>query len=106
MNALAAKVWGNLDGETNRQRRYGQGSVIWGTPLNEILTAKNLPPDVNAPDGLDFIHRRVDDTEIYFVSNRRADPVKVNVRFRVGQRIPELWDAVTGQNSTRGRVQR
>jgi hypothetical protein len=96
VRAIVAKVWGNLDGKANKQRRYGQGTVIWGTPLAEILKARNLPPDVIAPEGLDFIHRRVDDTEIYFVSNKRGDPAQVNVRFRVRQRMPELWDAVSG----------
>ena len=44
----------------------------------------------------DYIHRRDGQTEIYFVSNPKAEPVSVRAVFRVHGLQPELWDPMTG----------
>ncbi|HEX2101230.1 MAG TPA: glycosyl hydrolase, partial [Candidatus Synoicihabitans sp.] len=55
---------------------------------------------------LDFIHRRTDDAEIYFVANRENRPASVDCFFRVADRTPEIWDPVTGQVSGAAGVRR
>lgn len=102
ISALAAKLWGSLDGKTNRQRTYGKGHVIWGVPLRDVLAARDLPPDLIAPASVDFIHRRQDQTDIYFVRNKTSEPIDVNVRFRAAQREPELWDPISSAIQTAG----
>ena len=46
---------------------------------------------------LDYIHRTDGGTEIYFVASRSNSAVNVTVAFRVAGRVPELWNAVTGE---------
>lgn len=45
---------------------------------------------------VDFIHRRVGDTEIYFLANRTGCRLVTECRFRVSGKEPELWNPVTG----------
>ncbi len=46
---------------------------------------------------LEFIHRVVGDTDIYFVSNQRARVEEVDVTFRVSGKTPKLWHPDTGK---------
>ncbi len=61
------------------------GCAPWGSPGS-----------FKAPPLLDFIHRSVDGTDIYFVANRRAVALHADCTFRVSGKQPELWDQVTG----------
>jgi hypothetical protein len=98
---LADEMWGSEESASGN-RRLGSGRVIWGRPLDEIVQADGLAPDIEFRDvspaaKLDWIHRRDGDCEIYFVSNQSAVPATADVVFRVGGKQPELWDAVAGQ---------
>ena len=44
-----------------------------------------------------WIHRRISDADIYFVSNQEPDERIADCTFSVEGRIPELWDAATGE---------
>jgi len=56
--------------------------------------AVGVPPDV---EGIpDWIHRRVGDVDVYFVSNQKPEPFSGKCVFRVTGTKPELWDPVTG----------
>jgi hypothetical protein len=59
-------------------------------PVRGILS----PP---APTLLDYIHRATSDAEIYFVANRSNRWVEADCTFRVADRVPELWDPVSGR---------
>ena len=48
-------------------------------------------------DGLTFIHKRVGDVDIYFVSNLQAQRSATEVTFRVTGKAPQRWDARTGK---------
>jgi hypothetical protein len=56
-----------------------------------------IGPDFNAPEGIDFIHRRDGRNDIYFVRNTATTPASPTVTFRVTDRQPELWDPVSGE---------
>ena len=96
-DALAARLWAHESGEN----KIGAGRVIAQTPALDFFSM-NLQPDfvysgLSTGGELDWIHRRTDDAEIYFVASR-WDPVeKVNCTFRVAGRQPELWNPVTGE---------
>ncbi len=97
---MAAAVWGKCDGKNVKLQVYGKGKVYWNVPLKEILKEKGVGPDFicdNENAFIDFIHRSVGDTEIYFVANRNNRDEKAVCRFRVKGKTPELWDAVTGE---------
>jgi hypothetical protein len=45
-----------------------------------------------------FLHRKLDDADIYFVDNRQDRAESVDATFRVEGKTPELWDAATGES--------
>lgn len=98
---LGALLWGSAENGT-KIRRVGKGRVIWDTPLEKVMAADALPPDLefrgetNAVE-LDWIHRQTDGMDIYFVANLSAVSGQAEVGFRVSGKIPELWDPVTGE---------
>jgi hypothetical protein len=111
VRALALELWGANPGEVG-ERKVGEGRVIWGRTLADIVAADRHAPDVEFRDmtpatvgrrfdgvtvPLDWIHRRDGDTEIYFVANIGDRQASARVAFRTGNGAPQLWDAVTGQ---------
>ena len=99
---LAAALWGDGDGQRVRERLLGKGRILWGKPLREVLAALRVPPDFECPDatagrGLNFIHRRAGDADLYFVANRSNVWTRCDCTFRVGGKQPELWDPVSGE---------
>jgi len=92
---IADEVWPATPGE----RAFGRGKVITGRSVEEVLAAESVEPDFVAAGvraKLDFIHRALDGVDIYFVSNQKHLPGTVYCSFRVAGRLPELWDAQTG----------
>ena len=93
-------LWGREATESGT-RRVGQGRVIWGRTLEEVIRADRLPADMElrgAPSvvKLDWIHRHEGERDIYFLVNLTEQPVQIEVAFRVVGKRPELWDPVTG----------
>jgi hypothetical protein len=72
--------------------------VLTGTDLKEALNHIQIPPDftVSPKDSVLFIHRRTDAEDIYFVSNQSQTMLNLSPEFRVMDKIPELWDPVSG----------
>lgn len=113
---IAGDLWGDLDGKTKTSRAHGEGRVFWGMPLPQVLAEAGLGKDVEltARTGdatLHWIHRRIGDAEVYFVSNARRRAEDVVADFRIAGRVPECWDPMTGQShklpvyeSTKGRT--
>ncbi|WP_147676483.1 glycosyl hydrolase [Algibacter pacificus] len=60
---------------------------------------KNLSPDFESSEtnGIKYIHRKTENADIYFVANRQLAERKITATFRVSGKIPELWDASTGE---------
>ena len=105
VKAIAASIWGDLDGVIRTERRPGKGRIIWGKTPREILIADGVMPDFSftgqaaKPEQCDYIHRTVGDAEVYFVINRTDLTVKTDFTFRVEGKQPKIWDAVTGEAS-------
>jgi len=77
------------------------------TPLNKqqhkLLASieKIIPPDFSLAgrtqsDGLTFIHKQIDDLDVYFVTNLEPKKIATDVTFRVTGKTPQRWNAVTG----------
>ena len=45
VKAVAAEVWGDCDGKTRTERRFGKGRVICGKTPHEVLVADGVGPD-------------------------------------------------------------
>jgi hypothetical protein len=43
---VAAQLWGAIDGKTVTENRVGKGRVFWGKPLEDVLAALGVAPDV------------------------------------------------------------
>jgi hypothetical protein len=99
---LADGLWGQ-ESEAKGSRRVGLGRVAWGMPARELLQADRVAPDValtladgSIARGMDWIHYRIGDAEVYFLAELDGETKSVDATFRVDRRIPELWDAVAG----------
>lgn len=88
------------------QVQVGKGRVIAGTDVESALRMIGIAPDFAYSGGqtdsdLPFVHRKLADTEgggdSYFVVNRRNRTERIEARFRVTGRVPELWHADTGK---------
>ncbi len=98
---LANKIWGE---ENNGKggKKYGKGSVSWGVSAREYLIEKGIPSDFNVPGNdsktdFDYIHYKIAERDVYFVSNQSEERKTFKVQFRVAGLQPELWDALTGE---------
>ncbi len=95
VQALAAKLWGS---PTVKQRSYGKGKILTDMSMEEVFAMLNVVPDCQFAenDPVLYVHRRLGDTDIYFITNQTDKPITINPQFRVKGMQPELWDAVTG----------
>lgn len=86
----------NIWGDTPKAgiRKVGKGSIISGMTLQAALQNLNIEPDVKGNDAL-WLHRRIDDTDWYYVCAPKGSGFKGTLDFRCTGRV-ELWDPVTG----------
>ncbi|HZF64156.1 MAG TPA: glycosyl hydrolase, partial [Chitinophagaceae bacterium] len=101
IQSLAAKLWGKVDSAQLQEQVYGKGKIVWGKTVREVLRQKGITPDVqlktdNSSDSIDYIHRRTADADIYFIRNKKEEPITGNCTFRVKGKQPEWWIAETG----------
>jgi hypothetical protein len=80
---------------------FGKGRVICGKTAREVLLADGVQPDFEVSGGrpdamIDYLHRSTEGAEIYFVANRSNCWEEARCTFRVKDKAPELWDAVSG----------
>lgn len=92
---LADQLWGDGD---------DPAAAIPDIPAREALVDAKIGPDFDvsglengADEKIDFIHRRTDKADIYFVANRTAESQSFTASFRVAGRQPELWDPLTSE---------
>jgi hypothetical protein len=110
---LAEKLWGTLQSPHKiSERKFGAGTIYSGGKLHntsadelyssyentiELLTESGIPEDFKSENNsIRFGHRKTDDRDIYFVSNRTSDFQKVNCTFRAAGEI-EIWMGTTGE---------
>lgn len=92
---LADRLWAG-----GRETKIGQGRIFAGIGVEEALAAIGSTPDqevlATAVPTLNFLHRTLDDGELWFVSNPTARSFVSDIAFRVAGREAELWDAESG----------
>lgn len=98
---LADALWGT-DPKDRGALPVGTGRVIWGRALEEVIRADRLEPDVEfrgvpADVEVDWLHRHGAQHDIYFLANLSEQAISVEAVFRIHERVPELWDPVTGE---------
>ena len=89
-NQLVAQIW-----DSNRPNVYASKRI------GEALQALGVQPDVYCEDmdSLRYVHRTTQDSEIYWLNNRRFHGRSMQTVFRVKGMIPCLWHPETGKIS-------
>jgi len=100
LRKTADELWGSSANAAG-ERKVGNGRVIWGRSVNEVITADRMQPDVEirgVTDNttFDWIHRRHGAMEIYFIANSSDNTLDHEISFRTTGKVAELWNAMTG----------
>jgi len=72
------------------------GNFIKLADWKKIFRMAGVSPDFQGT-GLNYIHRRSDKTDIYFVANPKPEATESPCTFRIADRVPELWNPETGE---------
>jgi hypothetical protein len=101
LKQYADGLWGVESRGSAGVRILGKGRVYWGEPLDRVMNDLHVEADfVYRPHNygikLATIHRRLGNTEIYFVSNQGYRSTVASCSFRVSGMRPELWHPDTG----------
>jgi hypothetical protein len=79
---------------------------IWSNPTTHadfdwetIFEQEGISPDlvISGREDINFMHRRLPDAEIYFLYNPDSVAQQLECDFRIEQKIPELWNPMTGE---------
>ena len=100
VQAAADELFGKGAAKAGTVRTVGKGKVFVGSSANDALKALHTDEDFaySRQDAeLMFVHRKLDDGDLYFVDNRKPRAEKLEATFRVEGKTPELWDAATGR---------
>jgi hypothetical protein len=111
--ATALKIWRSTSPPQNLQEiSYGKGRVFRAADFGKVdstrpypsyeitadlLKKLNVKEDFSSDGPVRYAHRSLDESEIYFVSNRSDSNISANCRFRTGSGMPELWNPLTGE---------
>ncbi|MFY9173587.1 glycosyl hydrolase [Petrimonas mucosa] len=95
---MASELWGDIDGETVKERKFGKGVVMSGLTMEEVFEKIALLPDCKLPEdnSIHYGHRTMAGIEIYFLSNQTDKERIIQPQFRVTGKQPEVWDATSG----------
>ncbi len=95
---MANMLWGDCDGIGILEHNYGKGKIVYGKSLKNILIEKQVFPDIQTTmDSIDFIHRKTNDRDIYFVRNCKNKPAVGDISFRINEAYPSIWIPETGK---------
>jgi hypothetical protein len=99
---LAEELWGAIDGVSITENRCGDGRVIWGRTLGEVLGEMRIPPDLACHEAtvgeeIRYIHRSVEGDDVYFVASGVPEARRFLCKFRIRGKTPELWWPDTGR---------
>ncbi len=111
---LTDEIWGECDGEYVKTNNYGKGIIYCGDAVKTAFRDIELLPDFEfstiksegtgealfSGSGFEFIHRETSKTDVYFVSNQHNYAKVANAKFRINDKLPELWDPETGEIRT------
>jgi hypothetical protein len=102
--AAFQKLSDELFGSGSGVRSVGKGKVYTGQNAEAALKALNIAPDFDysKPSNgqqIAFVHRKLDNADIYFLDNRGDGESTIDASFRVTGRAPELWYSETGKTA-------
>ncbi len=90
-------LWGGNESE----KLVGKGKVIVDILSEKVLNKMNVLPDFSYNDvnaNLLYVHRKLNDCDIFWVNNRKNQDQKIEANFRVFGKSVEIWHAETGKS--------
>ena len=94
---IADELWANETGENS----VGKGKVYGGQSVKEVLTALNRPRfrihKAQENTNLLYVHRKLDDVDLFWVNNRQNRIEDLEATFRVEGKDAEIWHPETGK---------
>mgnify|MGYP001270354690 CR=1 FL=1 len=98
LKAISDQVWG--DGREG-VRKVGMGRLASGGDFSARLKELGVQPDLEVVRGstasIAWIHRRVKDADIYFISNQTYRRIQPSLNLRTQGKKVELWDPVSAR---------
>lgn len=97
---IASRLWVDNDYRDGKLiRRHGKGYIMDGLTMQEALDVIGIEKDLDlrADVPVLWIHRTAPDLDVYFLTNQGHEAINFEPSFRVTGKIPQLWDAVTGE---------
>ena len=93
---IATKMWGK---SSEKIKKYGQGYIVDGMELQDALEELKIVRDVSLNSDVPVLwtHRTLPGMEIYFLTNQSDEEIIFSPSFRVSDKKPQLWDAITGE---------
>jgi hypothetical protein len=95
---MAEELWGECDGSSIQENRFGEGKIIWGRAIGDILAGLETPTAFDCDEAavgeeIRFIHRNVHGDDFFFVASGVPEARKFLCTFRVSGegKTPELW---------------
>lgn len=96
VKSISEEMWSSK----KKVNKYGKGLVYQnGCSLDKVLNEIGIIPDMftSEKDSVLFIHRQLNDGDIYFVSNQSESRIEFSPSFRVEGKQPELWNPITAE---------
>jgi hypothetical protein len=104
VKAIAGSIWKKVPAGKLMQWKVGKGTVIQGPYTESSFEAIGVTKDLAAVDtdgkpakDIAWTHRKGNGFDIYFVSNQQKEARGVVASLRITGLVPEIWDAVTGE---------
>lgn len=95
---MATELWGDVDGINRTSVTVGKGMLFNGVSLEDVFLKIGCIQDCKIPKEapIDFGHRKMGQTDIYFVTNQGESIQSIDLKFRSKGLQPELFDPLTG----------
>jgi hypothetical protein len=94
LKKIVLELWG--DDLSVKERKVGKGNVFQGVSPEEALERINIKKDFASDKKINWIHRRLGESDFYFVANPNSVSITANCSFRVKNKFPEWWNPETG----------
>ncbi len=119
---IISELFGNLNGRSIESNKYGKGNAhyqkmvihreIWWDQYSSMLDPflkilkKYIQPDfgidfafeeMRKNNGLSFLHRKIENADLYFVSNIQDKRISLPINFRVENKNVWCWNPYDGE---------
>jgi hypothetical protein len=104
VKAIAGSIWKKVPAGKLMQWKVGKGTVVQGPYKENSFEPIGITKDLAAVDAdgkpakdIAWTHRAGNGFDIYFISNQRDEERSLYVTLRIGDKLPEIWNPVTGE---------